>query len=333
MNKPRNSVIDQLRGFALIAMVLAHTAVYYAQKATASIMWDLSLFSVPTFIFCSAYLFYTSTSLQSSHYNLSFFRKRILRLLIPYYFFLTAFYGFVHFLEKKPVTLDVLIKNIFLLGGIDFNWLVLLFVFFTFLMPFIYVLGKKDHRLFYLFFAVSLLSSILFLWYKPPFNYRLFMWLPWSLVICATWMFKRIQTNKKRLLFYVGAWGIVFLISYGLQLLFDHSLRMYANKYPPNLYHLAYGIAVTFILYLLAEKGIFQNRFVQWYLLFLSRNSYSFYFVHILVLKAYTFLFDHTKLVWWGFFIIILFVSSVVQYLLDFIKHSFEKSLSTLNVK
>lgn len=317
MNKTRDNSIDALRGIAVIAMVIAHTNAYFLGNPVAVTLWDLSLFSVPTFIFCSAYLFFKQAQKREPLYDLTYFKKRILRLLIPYYIFLFIYFAFSVFLVKEPLSVKAIIENVTLTGGIGFNWLVILFIYFAILMPLLDILSRKKRTFFYFYCFSSFVVSVILLFIKIPIHFKLMMWLPWSLVIIATWFLAQKEEKQSTIFSWTAIWGVLFTFSLSAQYLLGHSLRHYENKYPPNLYHLAYGIAITFLLFFIARTKLFDRIKIQPALTFFSVNSYSFYFVHIIVLQIVPRFIDHTKLGWQLFFLVIIAVSTICQYVLN----------------
>ena len=84
------------------------------------------------------------------------------------------------------------------------------------------------------------------------------------------------------------------------------------NKYPPNLYHLSYGVTMTFLLYLIFQNITFPG-VVKKIIQFFSFNSYSIFFIHFLLIKILRDQFDIGKFGWLGFLFIILALTVVVQ--------------------
>lgn len=313
----RLDFIDDIRGISIFATVLIHTNVYFLNNKIAYSLIELTQFAVVAFIFCSSYLYYLKDKVESLTLFLQHFFKRLKRLFVPYYIFLAAYFLFTFIKEPHKLTPNYIFQNLTLTGGIDFNWLVLLFIQLAILMPLFSYLRRRYVKILYLYVIVAVISSILFLKYTPHPLYRIIMWLPWSLVVIYTMYFERIR--KSAVLF----WGltvlffIIFLITRQFVLVpLGHSLRMYDNKYPPNIYHLSYCLAGLNVLYFLSQKGLFMitRRFIH----FLSRYSYEIYFLHILVIFVLT-VFFHFKFNWVTFFLAVLGITSVVQVILNYL--------------
>lgn len=318
--KKRNNEIDILRGISMFVMVLIHTNAYFLSNKFVFFLWDYSQFAVATFIFCSSYLLFHK-GLSYTQKNLGvYFKKRLLRLLIPYYLFLPFLFVLIYGAQPHKFTFEYVINNMLMIGGIDFNWLVVLFLWLLFINPLILYLFEKRRPLFYLFSFLSLSASILLLFIKLPYPYRFTMWLPWSLVSIFTLYFVK---NEHKPWFYfvtILCMGVLFGGLFLLQTSLGHSLVQYQNKYPPNVYHLSYSIMATTILYVLARKRVFNIPLIHHLLLFLSKNSYSLYFIHIFILFGITLYLKHTQFTWVTFFLVIFTLTVITQWILNMLQ-------------
>ncbi len=305
----RNKNIDNLRGLAMFSMMLIHACSYFLKDKTTLTIWDNLQWAVPVFLFCSFYLFFDRTKKFTNTDWFPLLKKRFTRLFIPYWIFLVVYFFLLFIFEKKNFNLNYLWANIFLYKGIDFNWLVLLFVYLIFLMPTVLIL-KKFKPLFYGFFAVSLFSSVYFIF--RPFNYRMIMWLPWSVYIFFTLFFLNNKNNKK-IIFLTGAFSLLLSLTIrAVEIKIGHNLTQFANKYPPTLYHLSFGIFWITVLFSLSEKNVFSFLSFDRLLHFLSVNSYSLYFIHIVVMFTLNWL-HWLPVHWFWFFLEIIGLSSLVQ--------------------
>lgn len=316
----RDKSIDNLRGIAMVAMMVIHSISYFFKTKISFYIWDYSQWAVPVFIFCSFYVYFKNPKKLEKISIIVFLRKRFMKLLIPYYIFLIVFYGLFYIFDKKYFfNFNQLIANIFLYGGLSFNWLVLLFSYFTLLIPIIFWM-KKYKYLFYSYFFISFFSSILFIFYK--LNYRLIMWLPWSVLIFFTIFFIKNEGNFKRLLLTAFGSIILFFVLRLIEIKIGHNLTQFGNKYPPTLYHLSYGIFSIVAIFWLSKNNIFSYLNFDKLLNFMSLNSYSLFFIHILVMYYFNWLNLKTDN-WFSFFILIIVTSSVIQVILNRVKHLF----------
>lgn len=318
--KKRLFEIDDIRGISIIVMILIHTNVYFLQNPISYTTLEISQFAVVAFIFCSSYLFYQKK--QEYSWRTFFFHlwSRIKRLIIPYWIFFIVYYLLLLIKEPKKLTTFYLIQNIFVIGGIDFNWLVLLFIQMAILMPFISYLAEKRKKLLYVYTALAFFSSLIFLKYTPLPYYRSIMWLPWSLVLVYTFYFDRMWKSKKIFFLITLLSAGIFIITQQFILpSLHHSLYMYNNKYPPNIYHLTYGFFSVNILFFLSKLGVFSHKYTRTIIHFFSLYSYSLFFIHLLVIYAVT-VFFHIKFTWVTFFLSVITISTLIQLLFNAIK-------------
>ena len=313
----RLDFIDDIRGISIFATILIHTNAYFLANKVAFSLIELSQFAVVAFIFCSSYLYYLKDKVESLPLFWEYLLKRLKRLVIPYYIFITVYFLFTFIKEPRKLSPLYVFQNLTFTGGLDFNWLVLLFIQLAILMPFFSFLRRNNKMVLYMYIMVATISSIIFLKYTPHPLYRWIMWLPWSLVIIYTMYFEKIRKNSMLFWGLTTIFFIIFLMTQQWVLIpAKHSLRMYDNKYPPNIYHLSYCLAGLNILYFLSQKGLFMitRRFIH----FLSRYSYEIYFLHILVIYVVT-VFFHFKFTWVTFFVTVLGITSILQVILNYL--------------
>lgn len=309
--------MDILRGIGIFSVLLIHSTILFYSRPMASFLWDANQFAVQLLVFCSSYIYFLKE--KSSPFSFpSYFKKRILRLLKPYYIFVVVYFFILILFEHSNLSKSGSMKHILDTAGVtDFNWLVLLMLQFAIAFPIITFLKDKFRIGFYLLMSLSILSSIWLLFYKVHLNYKLDMWLPWITIAFYSLLFVH---NKHTIKFLLSIFFITLALFLGLHSLvhnLGHSLQLYDNKYPPNLYYLMYGMMIIPLLLLLNELGTFTFKPIKVFLVFLSKNSYTLFFIHFIILyilEKYGF---EKKLNWLFFFIVLLTCSMLVQYVLD----------------
>ncbi len=309
----RNKLIDNLRGFSILIMILTHVTAFFPNDKLAFTIWNWSNFAVPIFIFCSTYLFLQKGSDKPVNY-LTYLKKRFLRLLIPYYIFLFFFLILLLFINAKMVTFKYIWQSILVIGGVDINWLVLLFLCITTILPIFVWSLKKSKLFFWLYFVLSFGSSIGLLFFNFPMPYKFIMWLPWSIVIYVTYFYLKSEINKKRLVILFFSSLFIFISSYIIQSSLNHSLVLIHNKYPPNIFFLSYGIAVMLGL-IFIQKYIFSYKIIFKILHFFSKYSYSIYFLHYLILTFLANFIKSLNLNWITLLLPVLLLTIFLQFL------------------
>jgi peptidoglycan/LPS O-acetylase OafA/YrhL len=316
----RNQLIDSLRGFSMIVIIFTHATAFFPSDRFVSTLWNWSNFAVPIFIFCSVYLFLQKNSGQSLQF-LTYLKKRFFRLLLPYYIFLPFFLLILFFVSSEAITFKYLWQSVLVIGGVDINWLVLLFIYITLILPFFVWSRKKSPLLFWTFFVISLSSAVYLLFNKIDLPYKFIMWLPWSLMLYFTWFYSKFEHNKKIILGVFVVSCLIFGLSFSVLSTMQQSTILVHNKYPPNLLYLSYGVAVLLGL-ILIEKYIFAQKMLLKIVNFFSRYSYSIYFLHYLLLTLFAAFIGELGLNWWSLFLLVLFSTVILQKLYIWAKQS-----------
>lgn len=321
----REYVIDYLRGFSVIVMILTHTTAYFPQDNIANFIWNWSHFAVPIFVFCSAYLFFKKQDRPLSFK--SYLAKRLTRLLIPYYIFLPFFFLSLFVFTPNILTTKYIFNSLFLLGGVDINWLVLLFLYFALILPVLQIMYKKTKIIFHLLFIISFLSTLFLLFTTPPINYKLYLWIPWSFIIYVTFFFNHLQKKNKAFIF-----PIIFFTFYTISFLIlqsiHHSTVLIRNKYPPNMFYLSYSLTILFLLFS-AVKKIPKNSFIAGILNYFSFYSYTIYFLHYLVLTVLAVFIKRLSLNWISFSLSVFIITIVLQFFLSRFQKTYPKRISS----
>lgn len=294
MKNKRVYLIDFLKGLAIIFLITIHVLSNHLDKIYIFFIWNYLHFVVVIFVFSSGYLF--ALSLKNNFLDIKntifWLKKRIFRLLFPYYFFLAFHYLlwiiFPQFFQGYGLKKEMgfILSSIFLYGGVDYNWFVLLFVFFTILSPLIAISLRKK-LVFLIIFLLSFTISLFFSFYK--FSYSYFKW-----VMVWSWLFifylgiieylLEEKLNKKQLIFMdftlIFIWAIIL---YTFTKNKSH-IVFTENKYPPNLIYFSYGLIVNFFIIAFIRLFQWQNFLVKNIINFLARNSYNLFFIHYLAI-------------------------------------------------
>ena len=327
----RNSTIDSLRGLSIIAMIILHTNVYYlSYGGWVSFFWNWLQFAVPVFVFCSAYIFWRKPLSFEWSNIFSHTKKRVTRLLIPYYIFLLVFLPISFIKAPKNFNFTYILKSLTLTGGIDINWLVLLFFMFIFLQVFLSWLFNRHHKWFYLYVTIAFVSSVVLLFIQPKFDYKLIMWLPWSLITIYAYYFVKYEKDKKWIIGSILIVITMFVISYQLLVIRNYSLRFFDNKYPPNLYILSYGIGSITLLYLFFKFINPRFKTITNILSFYSLYSYEIFFIQYVVIYLLNTYLKTIKCPPLGFFIVVLSITTTAQITLNRLRKMYTQRFSTL---
>ncbi len=295
MSTRRFDHIDLLRAIGIIGVIMTHVYSYHLDSRSHFLIWNYLHFVVVAFVFCSGYVMAARYEIDFRNlpHLLAWYRKRVLRLVIPFYIYLAFHYilmivapmGF-NGLGLKT-TVPFLLQSITLTGGIDLNWLPLLFVQLTILYPFVrYSLKHRPLRILITAFTIggaALFTIIPF----PREHYRWVMWIPWLFfIILADSFYQREQkgVSVRRYLIALATGAALFA---ALTLSWPALHRSYTltdNKYPPDLLYLSYATAMTFLTLSLIHTPLFQVSALKRVLQYISRQSYQLFFIHYILI-------------------------------------------------
>lgn len=301
MIKKRFEHIDFLRAVAIVGVVAIHTLSFHLNDHLFYFFWNYLNFVVVSFVFCSGYVLTARyrEKFRSEVNILSWYSKRLLKLIIPFYLYLIAHYLlwllFPQFFSGLGLqkSIPFILKSIFLVGGIDLNWLTLLFIQLTVLFP-ILMNGLHKKRILYAYIAFSLIITIIFTIIRFPYNYfRNVMWISWSVILLISmFIFSKEHTdtnNKmsiKRYIYGALGSGTFFALLMIIHSVTKQSFQLVDYKYPPGFYYISYGLCVSFLILIVGELTIHKSEKIKKISLFLSKHSYTLFFVHYIVLDV-----------------------------------------------
>ncbi len=314
----RDTTIDFLRATAIFLMIFLHTIAYYLAIPSINLLWDVLHFVVPIFLFYSLSLFYTKYQNIDVKTILSGIKKRLSRLFIPYYIFLIIASAIIYFFDRHNFTFDYFINSFLLIGGVDINWIILLFVIFTVLQPLLLYIRHRSYLLWNLFMAISFISTVVLLFYQPStINYKLYFWIPWSIFLFYSYYHAHTKNRKLFYIINIICGVVLFFLSRFILVTQVKTLSLYKNEYPPNLYHLAYGFVILNFIFLIYPQKDLLPASIKKIIQFISINSYSLFFIHWLLIRIFAFYGFPWKYSWYLFFIAILISSLVIQYIFN----------------
>ncbi len=301
MDRKRFDEVDILRAFGIIGIILIHILTYNLGSPINKFLWNNLQFVVISFVFASGFVlaYFYENAFTSISKILSWYKKRFIRLLVPFYLYLilhnVLWLAFPDIFSGLGLSksIDYFVKSALLFGGTNYNFLVVLFIVLTLLFPlFTNFFNRKKILYFYVF--VSIIITLIFTFFGSPYSlYRFTMWIPWSLVLIFAMyiaikskMDKNTIDTNKRYLFFGTLFFILFLGLYVLNSNMGKSLFFYSHKYPPDFYYLFFGLFLTCLSLLIGKLEIWQNKFLKQIYLFISKNSYYIFFIHYIILDA-----------------------------------------------
>lgn len=278
----RNNRIDVMRTIGLLCIILAHVS-------PPAKLYDLRNFDVV----CMIIVMTMSYALSSSEDRyLRYLVKRIKRLLLPTWLFLTVFFIIFNFLSRYNdaiiFTKDVYVRSYGLIDGIGYVWIIRVYLLIAIISPIIRKISNSvESNWVYLLFIIM--------------TYFSYEWL-----LCQNFSNEHAMFFVSVYLNYAMGFGVIALLAYryskfsilqklvvimgnlvvfALHILRNGYVSTQTQKYPPRLYYIAYGVFISLLLYeLLNVRGI--KLMCKWkWIIWLSKNSLWVYFWHIIPIK------------------------------------------------
>lgn len=261
--------IDFLRAIAIIVVIITHILSYRLGTTLTNTIWNYLHFVVPILVYCSGYVMYKKYNdvIWKKEQLFSWYKKRAIRLLLPYFIWTAVHYGLWYFF---PSYLSGL--------GLDYGWLPLLFIELMVMTPLYISIWKRRNTRWVLSLFIGL-TPIALLFIKLPFDYRYYMWIPWSAIVLLS--FTSAQYDKLKTSVYIRVSLLAFaLFALGniLLPLFHAPLTLTLHKYPPDIFYLSYGIGIGSLLTLVH----WENKVVRW----LSTHAYDLFFAHYILIDS-----------------------------------------------
>jgi hypothetical protein len=320
--------IDFLRASAIFLVFVIHVLAFNLNNKVNYFFWNYLNFVVIAFVFCSVYVLEAGygKKLNTLRELTAWWQKRLLRLMIPFYIYLFFHYLlwflFPNFFAGSGLqkSFSFILASIFLYGGVDANWLPLLFVELALVYPLLKIVKKnKKLLIIYLIFSLAVTG---FYTFNSVINhslykyYRILMIVPYSLIAFLAMELVLRDSFKKYLMI-----GFLSLLSFLILSVFWPVLgriKMFDQKYPPNFYYLFYGTFLTMFFIWLSYLKIFQTKVIKKFILFSSTQAYNLFFasylVNDVVQKQRAFYFLKNR-VWEQLFLVIVFTYLLVYFL------------------
>lgn len=317
--KKRNEIIDIMRLLWLILIILAHTI------SPNTLLFQLRNFDVPMMVIISWMSFYLSRADKEKLNLKSYYKKRILNLILPTWVFLSFFFIFSYFINYFSWNIfpfDWKILWSFLLfqweQSIWYVWIIRVFLLVALINPLLlYIFKKVNIKIF------TLLIFIFYIFYEICVNYFPFWWnsflnifmhqyiyylIPYSL-LSATWIVL-INIKQKYRYIFIFLFSILIVLFINIKYWF-WNVKFFPQdfKYPATSLYLFWWIFVTFLITTIFNK-IYLNNFFKNILQFLSKYSLWLYFWHIFVINFIIIYFNLEK--WFYYFFIVLWTSLLI---------------------
>lgn len=278
----RDQKIDVLRFIGLAMIILAHTS-------PPAIIFQIRNFDVPLMVIVSAFSFSIA---QKNGLYLPYIWKRIKRLVLPVWLFLTIYFLSAAIIGRK-FNEETILSSFLLLDGIGYVWIIRVFIMVACIAPAISIITNKisSNKLYIiLVLATSLVCELLINLSKQLhqsnitsiLNETLFLMIPYGILFSIGIRIKNL--NEKELNKGIAVAFSTFIITLAILCVIYGEIKQTQNfKYPPQIYYTSYAVFVSVILWkncdiiIAAINKIGAHSMIE----FIGKNSIWIYLWHI----------------------------------------------------
>ena len=318
----RSHHIDVLRAIATVMIVVTHVLQYHLHNFLTTFVWNYIHFAVVLFVFCSVSVLLPSVERMEMNASSLFAwcKKRFWRLIKPFYVYIAAHALLILLLPSifngngLKLTPTFLLDSITLSGGINFNWLVLLFIEIALVFPLIYKVSQKKN--WSIGWGIASFCFIVATLFMPELRsiYRPIMIIGWSLIVLLSILV--VQSKIKAFHVFLGAFAVfslLLLVPDSFLAGANLSSRLIDHKYPPDVYYLSYATMMSMAVFFLGKAKFWDYSWLKEPISYISRHSYEIFFIHYIVLDA------SLRLQWgvWSHLFFVFAITMTITYLID----------------
>ncbi len=318
----REASIDILKCIGMLLIILAHCG-------APTFIDEIRNFDVVLLVILSGTV--AIKSYERSKSGFKYIKKRLIRLIIPTYIFLTVLF----LLEKIvclfepifPMDENTILSSYTLTSGIGYVWIIRIYILCAISVVILMNIKKyKKIIIISLFIIYEILyytigNSNLFL------QYDVYYLIPYGLLCVYIGMQIKNWDNKK-LLKATAIFLLVFVILFIVFYIIKNQITKISDyKYPPRVYYLSYGIGVSLLLYYLIDRKNILNikeKLNNKLILFIGSHTMWIYLWQIFYLNTFAFVKFEVK--WYEKYIYLVVMSILTTYIQS-------KIVQKLNIK
>lgn len=314
LQNARDFSIDLLRTIGILLIILAHVDAPFIIK-------QIRIFDVVLLVIISGYVY------KEPKNYIKYVYKRIERLVLPTWLFLTIFFLGLFLVEKilkieiGGLNKDTIISSYTFWWGIGFVWIIRIYLGVAILGPI--VLKKLSFNKLILYYIIlEVFIGIILKKYNNGILNRAIELLPYILVFCYGSLLKQKVITIKRVTYFLGILIVLFIFR-------KDNIDIGDFKYPPRLIYIWYGLFVSNILFLIKDnlvKVLLKFKYLKNFIEYIGKSTMWFYLIHIGVYYVIIFAKKKIMLDWKIEYLILVLLSLGILFIKDMILKKFEKS-------
>lgn len=305
----RNKSIDLLRFIGLSLIILAHVGPPYA-------LFNLRCFDVPMMLFISGLVY----SGRKSDFGFTFLVQRVLRLIIPVYIFLTAYFLVSAALKYFAgidfgITMKHVVGSYLLTEGIGYVWIIRVFLIIAVLTPGLIAFNRSiqsDVVLIMILIGISLLLTFAIRagWGMDNMFVREFIYYAVAYSIPFIVGLRVMQSDRRKFFRFFAFVAIVAVVCGTVQVMGGgRLLDINSLKYPPQSYFLFYGLFMSLVCYFICCCTRIRDK-VPALFQFIGMNTIWIYLYHIPLIQ----LTGRLTIPWWMRYCTVYLLAVVLCY-------------------
>lgn len=306
----RNISIDVLKCIGMLLIILAHCN-------PPTFLNEIRNFDVVLLVILSGTV--AVKSYERSENGFKYIVKRLIRLVIPTYIFLT----FLFILEKIvcifypvfPMDENTILSSYTLTNGIGYVWIIRIYILCA-ISVFILMHIKKYKKI--IVIALFIIYEILYYTIGNAnlfLQYEIYYIIPFGF-LCIYIGMKLNEWNNKKIIVVVAICLLIFALLFTcFYITKGEFVKISDYKYPPRMYYLSYGIGISLILYYLFErKNLFniKEKLNNKLITFIGRHTMWIYLWQIFYLNTFAFVKCEVK--WYIKFTYLVVMSVLTTY-------------------
>lgn len=332
IEKKHDSAIDLLRIVSILAVIAIHTTTKTLEVTNYSLrlipftllLNQLTRFAVPIFFIVSGFVLTLNYHLNENY--LSYFKKRINKIFIPYIFWSLIYYFFVYYKGRDLSFLDSLLQ-----GNASYQlYFIPTLIIFYMIFPIIYVFCQHIGNKFFMIFIFLVQIFLLFIDYKvnsiPLFNPARVALLNYFPFVLGIFIARNIEAFNK----FVTKWKYVLMFGtfiFGTVVFAEgfygymntHNYLVFYSQWRPSV--LLFTVCIGGLFYWVFDKANLDKEKIKK----IANLSFLVFFIHVLILEILwrevgVRIFDikYTQNLWWDpiYFIVVTLFSFGIAYLI-----------------
>lgn len=334
--RSRNYSLDVLKTIGMVFIVLAHC------RGVPDILNYIRNFEVFLLVIVSVVLMYpkyeSCTELtRSIKKNID---KRIIRLVIPTWFFLTVLFFVLWSISRVngrafPYSMNAVVESYLMINGIGYVWIMLVYCWIAIGVPTLFILfnryiKKRKLQALFLFvlYVVYELTRYLIIYVMPEGAFQYYLkntvlyFAIYVIVSFVPYILKKIEDSM--LVKFGGCLLAVHFIVLALILVNKGNALacMAACKFPPSLFYITYALGISLILLYVLDRINITNGVLKSIFSFISKNSQWVYFNHILMIYVWNEMINTNDwyIMWLFVFVGAIAITKIQRIVIDLMK-------------